>query len=317
MAAVAALYLCLTAAGMAQSQSGSQDAVTSSNPTPSVSQPRWTGGGVPAADAYKAANHPPQIHYFSLEHRSADQINAEDRALLNARSRDIANAAAIYGYDLARPGWEWDQAICPAFPGTVMVHYLLKYPDGSESLFTALIPRERGRVRIVPSLHRNAANYLPSVKDPHQYALFNDLVPAGIARRDGSPDGNWLTLGVCYAEMVGGRPNVPNDPGLDVAMIRAPVSTFRVDAEAHTREVQFPDRDGIGVYTIWTLKMNSDGRLISADNEDYATYVARVVKLNEPAGTLMPNLPEPAGKIVTPTVQPKVTVSNPPEVPHL
>jgi hypothetical protein len=63
--------------------------------------------------------------------------------------------------------------------------------------------------------------------------------------------------------------------------------------------------------------MNSDGRLISADNEDYATYVARVVKLNEPAGTLMPNLPEPAGKIVTPTVQPKVTVSNPPEVPHL
>lgn len=237
--------------------------------------------------------------------------------MLDARGRAITNAAAIYGYDLAQPGWVWDQAICPAFQGTVMVHYLQKFPDGSESLFTAMIPRGSGRVRIVPSLHRNAANYLPSVKDPRHYELFNDLVPADIAKRDVSPEGSWLMLGVCYAEMVGGRPNVPDDPGLDVAMVRAPASTFRIDSVANSREIQFPDRDGIGVYTIWTLKMSPNGRLLSAGNEDYATYVARVVKPDEPAGKVTTNLHEPAGKIITPTVQPKVTVTNPPEVPHL
>jgi hypothetical protein len=290
----------------AATQSGAQDAAGSSNQKPAPAKPQWTGGGISATDAYKAANQPRYVHYFSLEHRTPGQVDAADGALLQARSRAIENTAAIYGYDLSQGHWVWDQAICPAFPGTVMVHYLNKYPDGSESLFTALVPRGRGRVRVVPTLHRNAADYLPSVKDPHHYALFNDLVPADIAKQDISPEGKWLVLGVCYAEMVGGRPNVPDDPGLDLAMVRAPVSTFRIDSVSGTRQIQFPDREGADVFKIWTMTLNPDGRLTSATNEDYTTYVARIVKLQDPTGKVTPNPPEPSAKI-----------TNPPQIPHL
>jgi hypothetical protein len=271
---------------------------------------------MPAAQAYHAANRPRYVHYYSLEHRTPAQIDAADRELLRARSHAIANAALIYGYDLSQGNWIWDQSVCPAFPGTVMLHYLNKYPDGTESLFTALVPRGKGRVRVVAALHRNAADYLPAVKDPRHYALFNELVPAAIAKQDASAGGQWLPLGVCYAEMTGGRPNVPDDPSLDVAMIRAPVSTFRIDSVEKTRTIEFPDREAANGYKIWTITLNPNGRLTGAANEDYATFVARAVKEPAPVGKITPNPPEPAAKIVTPTSQPQVKVTNPPEIPH-
>lgn len=264
-----------------------------------------------------AARHPQRVHYFSLEHRTREEMSAEDRDLLQSHGRGISIGAEIYGYDLTQGNWTIDQAICPAFPDTLMVHYIDRYPDGSESLFTALVPRGRGRVRVVPALHRNAANYLPAVKDPGNYALFNGLVPADIAKRDVSPEGKWLILGVCYAEMVGARPNVPDDPGLDIAMLRAPVSTFRVDTVNKTREVQFPDREGQNVFTVWTVTLSRSGHITGAMDEDYATYVARIVKLQEPTGTMTPNPAAAAGKITTPTEQPKITITNPPEIPQM
>jgi len=319
VAAVAWMSLCISLQATAQSTdqapASAQTTTGAAAPT-SDTAPHWTGGGVSAAQANQAANQPRYVHYLSLEHRTPEQVSSEDHDLLQARSKSIADTAEIYGYDLSQSGWAWDQAICPAFPGTVMVHYLKKYPDGSESLFTALVPRGNGRVRVVPALHRNAADYLPSVKDPHHYSLFNELVPADIAKQDASPEGKWLVLGVCYAEMVGGRPNVPDDPSLDVAMIRAPASTFRVDSVAKTREIQFPDREGQDVLRSGSMTLNEDGRLTSATSEDYATYIAHVVKFAEPAGTVTPNPPEPAPKIITPTVQPTITVTNPPQIPH-
>lgn len=285
-----------------------------------------TQDAAPVQNGYQAAgNHPQRVHYFSLEHRTREEMSQEDRDLLQSHGRGISIGAAIYGYDLTQGNWTIDQAVCPAFPDTLMVHYIAKYGDGTESLFTALVPRGRGRVRVVAALHRNAANYLPAVKDPRNFALFNGLVPAEIAKRDAGADGQWLTLGVCYAEMVGARPNVPDDPGLDVAMLRAPVATFRVDAAAKTRQVQFPDREGQHVFTIWTIALNRSGRVTGAMDEDYATYVARIVKMQEPAGAAAPNAAEPAGKIVNPTEQPKIIgpteqpkikITNPPETPQ-
>jgi hypothetical protein len=301
------------------SQSTSQDAAPPSSSSPSAASqppPRWSGTTEKNAQAYRAVNRPQYVRYFSLEHRSAAQMNPEDRDLLQSRSRELSIAAEIFGYDISAGNWTVDQTICPVFPNTLMLHYLSKYPDGSESLFTALVPRGRGRVRVVPSLHRNAATYLPAVKDPRNYALFNELVPAEMARRDSGPEGKWLILGVCYAEMVGARPNVPDDPGLDIAMVHAPVSTFRVDTVEKTRQIQFPDREGSNVYTIWTIALSKAGRITGATDEDYSTFVAHVVKLQEPVGKVKPNPPEPTGKIISPTDQPKIKVTNPPEIPQ-
>ncbi len=260
----------------------------------------------------KSSVHPPQIKYFSLEHRPADAMDSADRNLLHARQKELISEAQFYGYDITTGSWIYDQAVCPQLPDTVMLHYLNKFPDGSESLFTALVPRNAGRIRIVPVLYRNTSPFSPAVKNPRNFAIFNALVPAEIAKQDSGLDGRWLSLGVCYAEVVGGRPNVPNEPSLDVATIKAPLATFRIDATTNQRQVQFSDRDAAKVYTIWTISLNQNGRVTAADNEDYGTYVARIVQAPPPPSRTTP-LPAP---VITTTTAPPPPSSVTPAAPE-
>lgn len=239
-----------------------------------------------------------QIKYFSLEHRAPDAMDNADRDLLRARRKELTSEAEFYGYDITSGNWIYDQAICPQLPNTLLVHYLNKFPDGSESLFTALIPRSAGRVRIVPVLYRNAAPFIPAVKNPRNFAIFNSLVPVDIAKKDAGPEGKWLSLGVCYAEVVGVRPNVPDEPSLDTATIKAPVSIYRFDTVTKQRQVQFSDRDAARVFKIWTISLNEDGHVTGAMNEDYATYVAHIVQPPAPSGSIIHPAPPPT------TVQP-------------
>ena len=249
----------------------------------------------------------PQIKYFSLEHLPPEKMDTADRELLRARNKELVAETQFYGYDLRSPNWTYDQTICPATPSTVLLHYLEKFPDGSESLFTALVPRGKGRVRIVPVLYRNASPYLPAVRNPRNFELFNSLVPEEIAKRDSNPEGQWLSLGACYAEVVGGRPNVPDQPSLDPATIKAPLATYRFDAATRQRQIQFSDRDAAKVYTIWTISLNDSGRVTGAANEDYATFVAHIVQPPVPAATatpaappsvITPHAPEPPAKVI-------------------
>jgi hypothetical protein len=263
-----------------------------------------------------ASEAPQRIKYFSLEHRTSDQIDEADRKILQSRKRELTDAAEIYGYDLTSGQWIYDQTLCPAFPDVILLHYLQKFPDGTESLFTALVPRSGGRIRIVPALYRNASPYQPAVKNPVNFALFNQLVPADAAKKDAAPGGSWLSLGVCYAEMVGGRPNVPDQPDLDVATIRAPVAAIRLDAKTGESQVQFSDRDAQKVYTIWTISFNDKGRVIAAINEDYATYVAHIVQPPAPAGTQMPVATEPPSKITPPLPEPPAKITPTPPGPQ-
>jgi hypothetical protein len=258
----------------------------------------------------RPAGPPQQVKYFSLEHRTPDQMDSADRELLQARQKEILLEAQFYGYDITTPSWIYDQAICPQMPSTVILHYLNKFPDGSESLFTALLPRNGGRVRIVPVLYRNSTPYSPAVKNPRNFAIFNSLAPADIAKKDSGPEGKWLSLGVCYAEMTGGRPNVPDDPSLDVATIKAPVSTYRFDAATRQKQIQFTDRDAAKVFTIWTISLDENGRVTGATNEDYATYVAHIVRPPTPLPTevpppsrVIPNPPDPSSKITPSPLQ--------------
>ena len=235
-----------------------------------------------------------QIKYFSLRHLTPDQIDSADRELLRSRQQELRSEAQFYGYDVTTSDWSYDQTVCPALPATLLLHYIEKFPDGSESLFTALIPRGKGRVRIVPVLYRNVSTYIPAVKNPRNFELFNSLVPQEIAKRDSDPEGQWLSFGVCYAEVVGARPNVPDQPSLDIATIKAPLATYRFDSTTKQRQIQFSDRGAARVYTIWTISLSDNGRVTGAVNEDYATYVAHIVQPSPPpSGTIRPATPTP------------------------
>jgi hypothetical protein len=253
---------------------------------------------------------PQQIKYFTLEHRSPDSMDAADRELLRTRQKDLIIEAQIYGYDITTSDWTYDQSVCPQLPNTLLLHYLKKFPDGSESLFTALIPRGAGRTRIVPVLYRNSSPYSPAIKNPRNFAIFNTLVPEDIAKNDSGPDGKWLSLGVCYAEIVGARPNVPDDPSLDAATIKAPVATYRYDTATKQRQIEFSDRAAAKVFTIWTISLNENGRVTGATNEDYATYVARIVQPPAPPGTTT-QTPPPLKVIPEPPAPPLKTTPVP------
>lgn len=253
------------------------------------------------------AGRQPEVKYFSLEHRAPDAMDSADRDLLFARQKELISEAQFYGYDITIGHWTYDQAICQQLPNTLMLHYLNKFPDGSESLFTALVPRNAGRIRIVPVLYRNASPFSPAVKNPRNFAIFNSLVPADIARKDAGLEGKWLTLGVCYAEVVGGRPNVPNEPSLDIATIKAPLATYRIDAATKQRQVQFSDRDAAKIFKIWTISFNENGRVTAAISEDYETYVARIVQPPPPPGTTAPPPPPPSSVTSPPPAPYRVT----------
>ena len=268
----------------------------------------------PVAQSAAQAEPQARIKYFSLEHRTPNAMESVDRDLLRARQKELIQEAEFYGYDITTSDWIYDQAVCPQLPNTMLLHYLNKFPDGSESLFTALIPRNADRIRIVPVLYRNASPFTPAVKNPRNFSIFNTLVPAEIAKKDSGSEGKWLSFGVCYAEVVGGRPNVPDEPSLDVATIKAPSATLRIDTTSRQRQVQFSDRDAAKVFKIWTVSFNDNGRVTAAANEDYATYVARIVQPTAPAVKTMPAA-SPAPSRITPTApEPPSKITNPPPI---
>src|SRR5690242_10961683 len=111
---------------------------------------------------------------------------------LNAQSRprQVAEAARIYGYDLVS-NWTSEAVACSLMPDVELFHYRETFPGGTESRFTAVVPREDGRVRIVPVLHHNATPFLPAPRNPRNYTLFNQLVRGHAAK------GTWLDLSAC------------------------------------------------------------------------------------------------------------------------
>lgn len=217
---------------------------------------------------------------LSLEHRSPDAMSATDRAALDSRQREVVSTARIYGYNLEAGNWSYEQTLCAPMPGTIMLHYFQDLPGGAESLFTALVPRAKGRVRVVPVLYRNATPFLPAPKNPHNYALFNELVPLNIARREAGGRGNWLALSACYAELTGPPTNLPSGPDADIGIAGAPSATVYVDVQHQSMRVTLANREGQRIYKIWTIAFNQDGRVTDVATEDRS-----VVADNQPAAT--------------------------------
>jgi hypothetical protein len=253
--------------------------------------------------------------YFSLVHLRSDEMSGADRALLQSRAEEIRRSALVYGYDLGGGSWQVEQGVCPQLPDTLLLHYLERYPNGTQSLFTVLIPRTSGRVRVIPVLHRNAVPFLPSASNPKNYEIFNSLVTPEMAEKNSAPGGEWLSLGVCYAEMTGGKPHVPRDPSLDPATIKAPAPTVYLDPVARRRVISFPDRDADDVVKMWSVSLDLKGRVVAASNEDRSTYEAHAVQPAVEQSRLRPPAPErSANAAINPPVPGSKIAANPPGI---
>jgi hypothetical protein len=246
----------------------------------------------------------PALRYFSLEHRSVEQVDPADLAILHDRAHELIDEATFHGYDLSTGSWTWNQTICPQLPDSILLHYSSHQAGGAESRFTALVPRHEGRIRVVPVYYHSVTPFHPAVKSSRNFAIFNAAVPPDIALKSTDPQGDWLSLAACYVEMVGGEPNIPNDPSLVPETLLAPQPQIDVAAVQQTRLIRFTDRDAENQYLVWTLSLNRKGQVISADSQTYPSYAAKISNPPVPQPATLTHVPEPPSTVVHPAPVP-------------
>lgn len=263
----------------------------------------------------------PTASYTVLVHRSAEAMSAEDAEVLRARQHEITMEAAMFGYDLSHGRWTYDETECPAVPDALLLHYrTAAAANGAQSLFTAVVPRGKGRVLVNPVLYHGATPFESAIGQKRTMSVFNQVVPAEVAEKDIQPEGHWLTLAICYAEIAGGEPRVPEHPELETPLIKAPSPTIRLSESKGTMDIQFTGREAPTDYTVWNISVNKQGRAVEADSVTYPNYTGqpqvaqaepqqrtktqkaeKAPKSKEPSDpkvTPLPDLPDPAQKTI-------------------
>lgn len=241
---------------------------------------------------------------ISLGDRSPAQLPTSDAALLRTRHREIVSEAAFFGYDLSARGWSFDQVACPWMPNDILLQYRRRSRDGAQSLFTALVPRQAGRVFVVPVLYRNATPFQSAIGSERSIAVFNRAVPADVAQKAAQPGSQWLSLALCYAELVGAQPHVPKESSNNIGLIRAPDPTLRISNADDSRQIIFSDQEAPGRYQVWTIRLNGKGRLTAATSTTLSDYVAHATSETMPREKLMPPGAEPPEKLLPPAAEP-------------
>jgi hypothetical protein len=262
---------------------------------------------------------PPTVSYTVLEHRAADAINAEDAAVIRAKRHEITMEAAMFGYDLNHGPWSYDETECPAIPNALLLHYrTAAAANGAHSLFTAIVPRGQGRVLVNPVLYHGATPFEAAIGQKRTMSVFNQAVPGETAKQDVQAEGHWLTLAICYAEIAGSEPRVPEHPELEVPLVKAPPPTIRVSEAKGTTEIQFTGREAPTEYTVWNIGVNSQGRVVEADSITYPNFTggqevaqaepkqrtlspqdgksSKTKEPSDPKVRVLPELPDPAQK---------------------
>jgi len=218
----------------------------------------------------------------ALEFRSPKQMSAADRELVDASQAEITRRAGLLGFDLRNDGngqgsWGYEQAVCPVFPKHVILEYSRSNGPGDVTLFSAVIPRGEGHVRVIPVRRRSYSLFTPAPSNALTLNDFNHMVLEG---HEGlSPD--WLTLGLCYAALAGGhvRPAlVAQTPGAEVYPLLAP-ATLTVSGKGGA-EVRFDDATPHMKAMEWNLTFAQDGHLLKVRHSVSRELVERPVPGN-------------------------------------
>lgn len=247
-----------------------------------------------------------ESQYTSFESRPAQQMDPADAAVIKKKHHDIATEAAFWGYDLNSGQWTADQVVCPDIPDAIVLHYRRTGTKG-ESLFTAVVPRETGKVLIVPVLYKGSTPFEAAFNAKRTMSVFNQAVPAELAQRDAAPDGHWLQLAITYAVIAGAEPRVPKHPEQQPGLMQAPDPTLKVSEAEHTREIVFSDRQAPRKYTVWTVDLNHQGRVTDAGIRVISDFEAAQTAASESAGNGKPEK-TPKAKKVKQQEEPKVRV---------
>jgi len=206
----------------------------------------------------------------ALEFRSVEQMTDADRSLAEASQGEIARRAGLQGLGFEAHGagaqagvgnWGYEQAVCPIFPEHLILEYSRTNSKGDVSLFSAVIPRGEGHVRVIPVERRGNSLFTPAGSNALTVNDFNHIVAE--EHHGLSPD--WLTLGLCYAALAGGHVRAQlraETPEAEVFPLLAP-PRLSVSYNKPGAEVYFADFTRQKTSRDWELFFSGDGRLLN------------------------------------------------------
>jgi hypothetical protein len=221
----------------------------------------------------------------TLEFRAPEEMTAADRELADANQGEIARRAGLQGFDLLREGkdgagqgsWGYEQAVCPVFPQHVILEYSRSNGPGDVTLFSAVIPRGEGHVRVIPVRRRSYSLFTPASSNALTLNDFNHMVVEG---QEGlSPD--WLTLGLCYSALAGGHVRAALQAGNlaeEVYPLFVP-ATLTVSGKGGA-EVLFADVTPRTKSMEWTLIFAQNGHLLKVRHTGSRELVEKSVAGN-------------------------------------
>jgi hypothetical protein len=215
------------------------------------------------------------VRVEKLEFRAPEQMTAADRDLAEANQGEIARRAGLQGFDLERgAGWGYEQAVCPVFPQHLILEYSRDNGRGDVTLFSAVIPRGEGHVRVIPVRRRGYSLWTPASSNAITLNDFNHMVVEG---HEGlSPD--WLTLGLCYAALAGGHVRaalVAQTPAEEVYPLLTPAK-LTVSGKGGA-EMYFADATPHVKAMDWVLIFAQNGRLMKVKHTVSGEIVERPV----------------------------------------
>ncbi|HVJ07034.1 MAG TPA: hypothetical protein VM554_01485 [Acidisarcina sp.] len=208
---------------------------------------------------------------LQIEERSPEQMDAADRQLLAAQQSAIVSAATVSGYDLQQGSWTYEQAVCPSFPGTMLLRYSDASPAARASRFVAVLDRASGNVRISPIVRAGNSPFHSSYKNPNTFSIFNQLLAReGLRIEDPSLQdrGQWVRLALCYAELSGDHPTtLLTDTLYGEAFernVNVPIERAEKDGSL---TLEFSDVNDSKSTIQWNLNFDPHGKLVGVERQ--------------------------------------------------
>jgi len=189
---------------------------------------------------------------------SVGQMDPADAALLATRRQELATAAEFHGYDVSSGAWIQSQIACPYAPRYIILHDLQLSHEGSISLFTALVPRGSGQIRIIPVLHHGVQALGIVGSTPGQRSLIDEVISARMLSEPRDPHGDWATLAYCYGALAGAEPVSFTATNLDQTVPR-----LYLDQNGKIREMSFSVLGPDKFYQDWTIQFDGHAKVKS------------------------------------------------------
>ncbi len=199
-----------------------------------------------------------------IVYRTVEQMSQEDRLQAANAESSIAERANYSGLEFNQGAWSYEQVDCPAFPQHIFLRFLRNNGAGDVSMFTASIPRGgEGHVRIIPIQMRSYSLFSPAPVNAMTISVFNHIRAEENPEKTPVPD--WLGVGLCYAALAGGHPQL----GLVSAQPQAekyPLSSSAALAvsEDGAADIAFSDVGEGGKPVEWRMKFARNGNLLRA-----------------------------------------------------